>query len=172
MDLQGIKLLVLDVDGVLTPGDVTLDDHDGRVMSFGIQDGYAIKLWHQAGHRVALLSGRESPIVQRRAAELGIDTVCQGVGDKGSAYRELLQRLGTKPEAACCVGDDLPDVHLLLDCGLAVAVANAVPTVKRYADYVTRRRGGCGAIAEVVELILRKQKRWTQPASRRKPFDP
>lgn len=162
MQIEKIKIMVLDVDGVLTPGDVTFDEGDGRVMSFDIQDGYAIKLWRGAGHRVAILSGRSSPIVDRRASELGIDLVYQGVADKHSAYRELLGRLEAGPAAACCMGDDLPDVGLLGDCGFAVAVANAVAAVKRCADYVTRRPGGRGAVAEVVELILRRQNRWRQ----------
>jgi 3-deoxy-D-manno-octulosonate 8-phosphate phosphatase (KDO 8-P phosphatase) len=160
MDLSTIQLLVLDVDGVLTRGDVTFGDDDRRVMSFNIHDGCALKVWHEAGYRSAILSGRQSTIVERRAGELAIECVRQGVSDKGAELTGLLDELGAKPESACFVGDDLPDIPAMSACGMAVAVGDAVPAVKRVADYVSRRAGGCGAVAEIVELILRKQRRW------------
>jgi len=164
MNLRGIDTLILDVDGVLTPGDVTFADQGSRVMSFNIHDGLAIKRWQRAGHRVAILSGRVSPVVDRRAAELGIARVLQSVSDKDRAYVELLREFETMPDAVCCMGDDHPDIPVLRNCGFAVVVANAAPAVKRWADYVTRRPGGQGAVAEAIELVLRKQRRW-QPAT-------
>jgi len=160
MNLQRINSLIVDVDGVLTPGDVSFVEDDRRVMSFSIHDGLAIKLWRRAGHRVGVLSGRRSPIVERRAAELGIAAVVQGAEDKSAAYVDLLRVLETTPDGTCCIGDDWPDVAVLRNCGFAVVVANAAPAVKRWADYVTRRPGGGGAVAEVIELILRRQDRW------------
>ncbi|MEE9293864.1 MAG: HAD hydrolase family protein [Phycisphaerae bacterium] len=167
MDLSEIRLLVLDVDGVLTPGDVSFDEDQNRLMRFDIHDGCALKLWHEAGYRSAILSGRRSTIVQRRALEMGISVIRQGVADKGEAFDMLLSECDTPAEATCFVGDDLPDLGPLDACGFAVAVANAVPAVKRVADYVALRGGGAGAVAEVIELILRKQGRWASVASKR-----
>lgn len=162
MNLGSINFLVLDVDGVLTAGDVTFDDKNGRLMSFDIHDGMAIKLWRRAGYAAAILSGRVSAIVDRRAGELGIEMVRQGIVEKGAELTQMLESMDAAPESTCYVGDDLPDVAAMCACGFRVAVANAVHGLKRHADYVTRRRGGCGAVAEVVELILRKQRRWAE----------
>lgn len=161
MDLSGISGLVLDVDGVLTRGAVTFDDRDGQQLSFHIQDGAAIKLWQRAGYRVAILSGRENSIVSRRAKDLGISPVCQGQIDKRAAFATIAEDFGVSPSSICYVGDDVLDICVMDHCGLAVAVANAVPTVKRVADMVTRRSGGEGAVAEAIEFVLRKQGKWT-----------
>ncbi len=161
MDFSLITALVLDVDGVLTRGDVTFDDSDGQQLSFNINDGAAIKMWERAGYRTAILSGRSNGIVVRRAADLGIGPVVQGVSDKRSAFLKVADALGVLPGAICYVGDDVPDIGAMEQCGFSVGVANAVPAVKRVVDYVTRRSGGAGAVAEVLELILRKQGRWT-----------
>ncbi len=162
MDLARISGLVLDVDGVLTRGDVTFDDRDGQQLSFNINDGAAIKLWERAGYRTAILSGRDNAIVSRRAKDLGISPVCQGQFDKRAAFANISDEFGVPESAICYVGDDVLDICVLDRCGFAVAVANAVPTVKRVVDYVTRRSGGGGAVAEAIELILRKQGRWTE----------
>ena len=161
MDIGAITVLILDVDGVLTPGDVTFDETLSRSMSFNIHDGCAIGVWRRVGHRLAILSGRRSPIVQERAAELGIDKIRQGVVDKGRELGTLLNEMGATEDSTCYIGDDLTDIEPIRRCGFGVAVADAVPTVKRWAQYVTRRDGGAGAVAEVIELILRKQQRWT-----------
>ncbi len=160
MDLTAIQNLLLDVDGVLTPGDVSFDERGARVMSFNIHDGLAIARWIKTGYRAAILSGRDSPVVERRAAELGIETVIQGAPDKRAALQVLLDKNAFAPRETAAIGDDLPDLPVLSACGFAVAVADAVPTVKRQADYVTLRPGGRGAVAEVIELILRSQQRW------------
>lgn len=167
MDLADIDTLVLDVDGVLTGGTVIYDDDQNRVMAFHIHDGSAVKRWRSAGRRVGLLSGRRSGIVRRRAVELGIDSVHQGVEDKGVGLGALLRSLGSTEAATCYVGDDLADVEPLRACGFGVAVANAVPTLKRCADYVTRHAGGAGAVAEVIELLLRAKDRRATPATKR-----
>lgn len=162
MDLQSIKLIILDVDGVLTGGTITMDADGECVKTFHVQDGMAIKLWQQSGGQVAILTSRKHPAVMNRAAELGIKQVHTGVEDKWSGYRQILEanRLGS--ESVCYVGDDLPDLKPLANCGFGVAVNNAVPAIKRRAKYVTRRSGGIGAIAETVEFLLRKQKKWTR----------
>ncbi len=178
MRFDGLRLLVLDVDGVLTPGDVSYPEAGGRVMQFHTQDGCAIKRWRHvgwhcdgsgsdaggAGHLVAILSGRENAAVVRRAEELGIEHVLQGIGDKRAAMIELLDRVGCKGEEACFVGDDHPDLPAMDVCGFSVAVANAVPEVKRRADFVTRKPGGGGAVAEAIEWLLRKQGQWSAEA--------
>lgn len=162
MEFNAIRLLVLDVDGVLTDGGVTLSGaEEPSTRTFHVQDGLAIKLWRERGGRAAIISGRSSDAVARRAAELGIEWVRQGISDKIAAYEELLMLAHTDDSSVAYVGDDLPDLPPMLRCALPVAVVNAVPQVKRAAAYVTRRKGGSGCVAEIVEFLLRKQKRWT-----------
>lgn len=164
MDFAPIDLLILDVDGVLTSGQVTFGKEGHAERTFDVHDGCCLKLWHGCGRRSAILSGRRSGAVERRAEELGIGTVIQAVGDKLSAYQDILTGLGLGDEGVCYVGDDLPDLAPMGRCAFPVAVRNAVPAVKQAARYVTRRSGGEGAVAEVIELILRKQRRWSPEA--------
>jgi len=162
MDFAPIDLLILDVDGVLTSGQVTFGADGPTERTFDVRDGCLVKLWHRAGRRTAILSGRRSAAVDRRAGELGIEQVVQAATDKLSAYDAILADLGASDETVCYVGDDLPDLPPMGRCVFPVAVRNAAPAVKQVAGYVTRRRGGHGAVAEVVELILRKQLRWSR----------
>jgi 3-deoxy-D-manno-octulosonate 8-phosphate phosphatase (KDO 8-P phosphatase) len=155
-----IELLVLDVDGVLTDGRVVYTANGDEVKSFHVRDGSGLKFWRQSGKKVAILSGRASPAVDRRAAELGITTVVQGVGEKLPAFRRILNDLGLRPDQACAVGDDLPDLPVLRHCGLGVAVADAVPELKAAAAYVTTVPGGHGAVREAVEWLMRGQGTW------------
>lgn len=161
MDPTHVELLILDVDGVLTDGTVAATSHGEPVQRFCVLDGCAIKLWRQCGHRVAILSGRGGEALTRRAAELGIDWVHTNVETKLPVYEAIRSRAGCDHRAVGYVGDDLPDLPPMSRAGFPVAVANAHPAVKRASMYVTRRRGGLGAVAEVVELLLRKQKRWS-----------
>lgn len=162
MVFDDIDLLILDVDGVLTAGQVVFSQDGEAGKTFDVHDGCCIKLWSRCGGRCAIISGRKSGAVDLRAAEIGIETVVQGAADKLTAYRGVLEELGADPQHVCYVGDDLPDLPPMERCALPVAVANAVPAVKQVAGYVTRRRGGDGAVAEVIELILRKQGRWSR----------
>jgi 3-deoxy-D-manno-octulosonate 8-phosphate phosphatase (KDO 8-P phosphatase) len=157
-----VELLVLDVDGVLTDGGIVLGG-GLELKQFHVRDGSGLKAWRDSGKRSALVTGRRSAAVELRAAELGINFVVQGAGDKLAAYRDIRERAGLAAPAVCCVGDDLPDVPLLEDCGLAVAVADACAQGCAAAHFITRAPGGRGAVREVVELILRCQGRW--PAS-------
>lgn len=157
---SGIELLVLDVDGVLTPGEVVYGTSGEELKAFHVRDGLALRLWHQVGKHAAVLTGRASPVVARRAAELGIVAVCQGCTDKGAACQQVMENFGVEPEQVCVVGDDLPDLPMLRLAGLPVAVADACREVRETAHYVTRAAGGRGAIREVVELILQAQGRW------------
>jgi 3-deoxy-D-manno-octulosonate 8-phosphate phosphatase (KDO 8-P phosphatase) len=162
---RAIELLVLDVDGVLTDGRVVYGDNGVELKAFDIRDGAGIKAWQMVGHQVALISGRSSPVVERRAVELGIRHLHQGVQDKRAAYRQILEHGNWKPAQVCCMGDDLPDLPLLSDCGLAVAVADACIDVRTAAHVVTRAPGGRGAVREVIELILRSQGHWQRVLS-------
>lgn len=160
--ILGIRLLVLDVDGVLTRGAIEYAASSPCVESkaFHVRDGSGLKLWHQAGHASAILTGRASPAVSHRAAETGVRHVLQGCKDKAQALEGLLREVGLGAESACFVGDDVIDVEAMNRCGLAVAVADACPEALLAAGYVTRARGGEGAAREAVELILRCQGRW------------
>jgi 3-deoxy-D-manno-octulosonate 8-phosphate phosphatase (KDO 8-P phosphatase) len=164
MELDRINLLVLDVDGVLTSGQLAFDAGGPVGRTFHVQDGCLVKMWERCGGRSAIISGRQCPAVLARAAELGVSNVTQGASDKLAAYDSLLASLGATDDQVCYVGDDLPDLGPMGRCALPVAVYNAVPEVKQRARYVTRRSGGSGAVAEVVEYILRKQHRWTPAA--------
>lgn len=157
---RAIELLVLDVDGVLTAGDIVYAGTGLELKSFHVRDGSALKIWRDAGKRVALISGRASDAVGFRARELAITEVHQGVARKLETCRQLMATSGLAPEQVACMGDDLADVPLLEGCGLAVAVADACPEVVLAADYVTQAPGGRGAVREAIALVLRCQGRW------------
>lgn len=155
-----IELLVVDVDGVLTDGGIIYSDQGVEWKEFHVRDGFALKAWQRAGKRAAVLSGRASKVVEVRAAELGLSPVVLGASEKLPGYRRILEEIGVRPEQVCYVGDDLPDLPVLLSCGLPITVADACPEVRAVAAHVTRARGGGGAIREVVELILHGQGLW------------
>jgi 3-deoxy-D-manno-octulosonate 8-phosphate phosphatase (KDO 8-P phosphatase) len=155
-----IELLLVDVDGVLTDGVIAIDDHGVETKHFHVRDGSAIALWRRAGKRAAILSGRSAPLVDRRAAELGIEPVIQGASDKGPPFRALIGQLGIEPRQVCYVGDDLADLPVLAAVGLAACPADASPEVLRSAHLVAAAPGGRGAVREVVEAILRRQGAW------------
>ncbi len=158
--LAAIELLVLDVDGVLTDGGLIVNGDGTESKRFHTLDGHGIRLWLRAGLKVALLSGRRSAPVAKRAAELGIPYVLEDCHFKRPALEELLAALHLKAEQAAYVGDDLPDMPVLQFVGFAAAVANAVDEVKSCAHYVTVRPGGSGAVREVIEYILKGSGRW------------
>ncbi len=153
-------MLVLDVDGVLTAGEVVIGDTGRLINFFNVLDGSGLKYWHRNGGKTAIISGRESNAVTIRAQDLGIERVYQGALKKIEAYRQCLAEMRVDPGRVCCVGDDLPDLPLLCNCGYPVAVANAVDEVKERAAFVTKRVGGSGAVREVIELLLRARGRW------------
>jgi len=156
----GVELLIVDVDGVLTDGGIVYASPEAELKHFHVRDGAALRWWRQLGKRAGLITGRRSPLVDVRAAEVGIELVVQGAADKADAYARMLERAGVAAPAVCYVGDDLPDLAPLRRSGLAVAVADACPEVRADAHYVTRAAGGRGAVREVVELILRCQGLW------------
>src|SRR5574341_1464924 len=156
---KAIKLLVLDVDGIMTDGRMIYSP-DGDQMAFHILDGHGIKLALRCGLALAIISGRESAMVTRRARELGIQEVHQRVLDKLPVFESLLQRKRLTGAQVACMGDDLPDLPLLLRAGLAIAVPGAVDEMREAAHYVTRRGGGKGAVREAIELLLKAQGHW------------
>jgi 3-deoxy-D-manno-octulosonate 8-phosphate phosphatase (KDO 8-P phosphatase) len=161
-----IELLALDVDGVLTDGSITYGSDGSELKTFHVRDGSGLKLWEQAGHRAAIITGRSSPIVARRAAELGIANVVQGANDKLAAFRTVLAECRLGPEQVCYIGDDLPDLPVLRSSGLAVAVADACLEARGAAHLVTQAAGGHGAVREVIEWLLRCQGRWQELVAR------
>ena len=160
MGAESVELVVLDVDGVLTDGTISMDDRGVERKSYHVRDGTAIKYLMRAGLRVAIVSGRYSKANIHRAKELGIRDVLQNAKVKLSAYEKLLAKYNLPDERVCCVGDDLPDLPILRRAGFAVAVADAAEEVKAAADYVTSAPGGRGAVREVAEVILRAQDKW------------
>jgi len=155
-----IDWLIVDVDGVLTDGGITYADDRRELKQFHVRDGSGLKIWQYLGKKSALITGRSSPIVDARATEVGIEVVYQGATDKMPAYRRLIQEQGLRPEQVCYVGDDVPDLPVMGQCGLAVAVADACPDVLAAAHHVTRAAGGRGAVRETLEMILRCQGLW------------
>ncbi len=157
---ERIELILSDVDGVLTDGGVIFDNQGIETKQFYIRDGLAIKLWRQAGYRFGLVTGRNSQIVKRRADELGIDIVRQGIDDKLPVVVAIAADLGLATEQICYIGDDLPDAPAIRAVGLGVAPADAADEVRRAAHYTTSLTGGRGVVRETVELILKNKNRW------------
>jgi 3-deoxy-D-manno-octulosonate 8-phosphate phosphatase (KDO 8-P phosphatase) len=161
-----IRVLLMDVDGVLTDGRIWLlsrrDGTASEIKGFSAYDGAGLKLARAAGLRTGVITGRDSAAVTQRARECQIEFVYQGRATKLTAYEEILRATGASDAEIAYVGDDLPDLPLLQRAGLAVAVANAAPEAKRAAHYVTVRSGGDGAVREVIELIVKAQGKWIE----------
>lgn len=158
-----IRLLVLDVDGVLTDGRLYFGANGEEQKVFHVRDGHGIRQLRRAGVTVALISGRNSPMVTARARELGIEHVFQGIEDKVGAFEGLCATLGLQPDAAACVGDDVPDVPLMRAVALAFAVRDAHPEARRAAHIVTELPGGAGAVREVCDFLLAGASRPERP---------
>ena len=152
--IKRIKVLLLDVDGVMTDGGVILGPGDLELKRFCAQDGVGIALAKVAGLRVGIITGRKTDAVKRRARELKMDVVQQGIFYKEEGYEKILEKYGLKDEEVAYMGDDLLDIPVLRRVGFAVAVANGVKEVKKVSHYITKRKGGEGAVREVVDLLL------------------
>jgi 3-deoxy-D-manno-octulosonate 8-phosphate phosphatase (KDO 8-P phosphatase) len=161
-----IRVLLMDVDGVLTDGHIWLlsrrDGTASEIKGFSAYDGAGLKLARAAGLRTGVITGRNSAAVSQRARECEIEFVYQGRATKLGSYEEILRLAYASDQEVAYIGDDLPDLPLLQRAGLAIAVANAAPEVKRAAHYVTSRSGGDGAVREVVELIVKAQGKWIE----------
>ncbi len=164
--VEGVKLLVLDVDGVLTDGRLYYHDDGTESKAFDVRDGHGIKMLCQAGIETTIISGRRSPSVDKRAADLGITEVVQGVRDKVPILEKLVSQKHLKPEEIAYVGDDIVDLPVMNRVGLAIAVADASEHLFDAAHYVTIAPGGRGAVREVAELILGVRGRWSKVAGK------
>jgi 3-deoxy-D-manno-octulosonate 8-phosphate phosphatase (KDO 8-P phosphatase) len=155
--LTKIKMIVMDVDGVLTDGKIYFTSSGEKMKAFDIQDGMAITLAREAGLKTGIITGRSSDIVTRRAVELKYDIVLQGNDDKLSQYEKIKTEFNLTDEEICYIGDDIPDIPVLKKAGFSVAVANARDQLKQFCDFVTERDGGHSAVREVIDKILLSQ---------------
>jgi 3-deoxy-D-manno-octulosonate 8-phosphate phosphatase (KDO 8-P phosphatase) len=155
-----IKLLIMDVDGVLTDGRIIIDDRGRELKIFDVKDGQGIVLAHKAGLITAIISGRKSKVVDIRAKELGIKIVYQNSLNKIKSYESILRKTGFKEEDTAFIGDDILDLPLMKRVGLSIAVADALPYIKDAADMVTKSGGGRGAVREAIEFILDVKGLW------------
>jgi 3-deoxy-D-manno-octulosonate 8-phosphate phosphatase (KDO 8-P phosphatase) len=160
-DLKQIKLLAMDVDGVLTDGTITVGSDGTEFKTFNLLDGHGIKMWRRAGLKTAMISGRESAVTKQRAKEMEIDFVYQPCQKKLYCFEKLLADSQFEPKNIVYIGDDVLDIPIVKRAGFGVAVANAVDELKSCAHYVTSRAGGNGAVREVVEYILKNTGQWT-----------
>jgi len=160
-----IRLLLLDVDGVLTDGAIIIDDRGEESKQFHVRDGQGISLLMRSGVAVGFVTGRRSNVVRHRATDLGVALVCQGVADKLACYEQIKREHNLKDNQIAYVGDDVIDVPVLRRVGLAVSVADGWSELSSIVDYTTEERGGRGAVREVAELLLRAQKKWRKLTS-------
>ena len=156
---RNVRLMAFDVDGVLTDGTLYVAGEGEELKAFNILDGHGLRMLRDAGVQLAILSGRESRAVTRRAQELGIQHVHQGLAEKLPAFEALLARTGLDPDRCGFVGDDYPDLPVLLRCGFAASVPGAPEAVRSRVHYVTRAAGGRGAVRELCEFVLDAQGR-------------
>lgn len=155
-----VKMLILDIDGVMTDGRIIYDDRGRSLKCFNVLDGMGLVLLGLAKIKVALISARGSRAVLRRAREIGAVEVKQNFPDKLKALGQILKKYKLANRDICFIGDDLPDLPVIKRAGFAVAVPNGCPEAKRAAHYVTKKEGGKGAVREVIEIILRAQNKW------------
>jgi 3-deoxy-D-manno-octulosonate 8-phosphate phosphatase (KDO 8-P phosphatase) len=160
IDFKQIQLLILDVDGVLTDGGIIVHSDGTESKRFCVYDGHRIKMWHRTGRVSAIISGRDSRATAIRAEQLSVPYVFQGCLEKLSAFESLLKELKLTPDRTAYIGDDLMDLPLVRRVGFGVAVANAVDDLKQYADWVTAKPGGNGAVGETIEYILQQANAW------------
>ncbi len=168
--LAKIKLLLLDVDGVLTDGRIIYDNQGNELKAFDVKDGHGLKLLQRAGIKIGIITGRSSEVVSRRAKELGIEILYQGALHKLEPYLEILAEQGLTDERIAYVGDDVVDLPILRRVGFSATVADAVSDVFPFVDYVASRPGGCGAVREICDLLLRASGQWDELTKRY--FDP
>jgi 3-deoxy-D-manno-octulosonate 8-phosphate phosphatase (KDO 8-P phosphatase) len=164
--IRSIRLLILDVDGVMTDGRIIMDHAGREIKNFDVKDGHGIKVLMRYGIDVILVTGRRSTVVEHRARDLGIGEVHQGVTNKLEIGDTILRNRSMNYEQIAFVGDDIVDIPLLRRVGFSAAVADAAEDVRECADYVTIRKGGRGAVREVCEIILKAKGEWADVAKR------
>ena len=159
---SGIRLILSDVDGVLTDGGLYFDSQGVEAKRFHIRDGMGIKLWRRVGFQFGLVTARKSPMVEKRAGELKLDLVIQGREDKWTAVQEVMAERTLTPEQICFIGDDLTDLPVIRRVGLGVGVADAAAEVRNHAGLVTQLPGGRGAVRELIERLLKMKNLWEE----------
>jgi 3-deoxy-D-manno-octulosonate 8-phosphate phosphatase (KDO 8-P phosphatase) len=163
--LKKIKMLILDVDGVLTDGRVIMDDNGHETKNFNVRDGHGLKMIQRYGIKVALLTGRQSEVVKHRARDLEIKEVYQKVFNKKEVLAKILKKNKLTADQVAFVGDDIIDIPVLKAVGFSAAVADAYDVVKKSVDYITQNKGGRGAVRELCDLILQAQGKWPEVAA-------
>ena len=166
IDFNKINHLILDVDGVLTDGTLFFDANGSEIKGFNVQDGHGMKLWMRAGNSIAIITGRESSVVSHRCTDLGIEYVYQNAKNKILALNEYISTNNVNPLEISYMGDELVDIPVFREVGLAVAVANAVPEAIENADLITEKSGGKGAVRETIEFLLKKKGQWETVTNR------
>lgn len=164
--IRKIKLLLLDLDGVLTDGGILLDGRGDEVKRFDVRDGHGIRLAQRAGIRVGIISGRSAKSARHRARELGIELFFQGINDKLTIYEKIKRTTRLDDAEIAYMGDDMVDLPLLRRVGLAIGVGDGWPALKGHIHYMTRALGGRGAVREIVELLLKTQGKWKKVTAR------
>jgi 3-deoxy-D-manno-octulosonate 8-phosphate phosphatase (KDO 8-P phosphatase) len=158
--IKEIKILILDVDGVLTDGRIFIDDSGNELKGFNVRDGHGIKLVIRGGIEVIFLTGRKSRVVEHRARDLGVEEVYQKALNKKEVLDQILKEKKVSAVTVAYIGDDIVDIPVLKKAGFSVAVADAHEDVKKIVDYITRMKGGEGAVREICEIILKVQGTW------------
>ncbi len=164
--LARIKLLLLDVDGVLTDGRIIYDNQGNELKAFDVKDGHGLKLVQRAGIKTGIITGRSSEVVKKRAAELGFDILYQGALNKLDPYKEILAEYGLSDDEVAYVGDDVVDLPILRRVGFSATVADAVEDVLPLVDFVTKRPGGRGAVREICDMLVRASGHWEKLTER------
>ena len=161
-----VRLLILDIDGVMTDGRIIYSIYGDELKFFDVQDGFGITLLNRVGIKSAIITAKKSRIVKARARDMKVAYVYQGYMDKAAAFKKILKRSRLAPEDICFIGDDLIDLPVLKRVGFAVAVVNAMDEVKAHAHYITSKMGGRGAVREICDLILKSQGKWDLATSK------
>ena len=164
--IRKIRVLIVDNDGVLTDGRIVYGDHGDEIKFFDVQDGFGLVLLRRAGYKTVMMSGKKSRVNKRRAKDLQFSGIYQNAYDKLAVFEKAAKKFKVTPEQICYIGDDLIDLPPMKRCGLAVAVPDAVGDVLKAAHYVTSRRGGRGAVREIVDILLKTQGQWADVTSR------
>jgi len=164
--LKKIKMLMLDVDGVMTDGRIIMDDEGRQLKNFNVRDGHGLKIIQRYGIEVVILTGRKSEVVNHRAKDLDIKEIYQGALNKKEVFQKILQKHNLTADFVAYMGDDIIDIPVLKHVGFSAAVADAVDVVKKSVDYVTKNKGGHGAVREICEMILQIQGKWPEVAEK------
>ncbi len=160
--IKNIKVLIMDIDGVLTDGRIILSSFGDELKFFDVQDGFGLALWRKAGYKSAIITANKSSVVTRRARMLKIDKVYQKVYNKLTVYNKIKKIFKVTDGQICFIGDDLIDLPILKRIGFSCCVANAIEDIKPEVDYITKKEGGRGAVREIIDLILKTQNMWKE----------